>query len=140
MKLSKQELIDAVNKWNQSWDSYDLDGVMELFHEEIIFDNWTGGQARGKENLRNAWEPWFKNNQGFKFIGADTFADEEDQKILYRWHLKWPSMEKGYEGKPEVRRGVDVMHFKDGKIIQKLTYCKTTVDVDGERVKLIAKA
>ena len=67
MKLSRQDFIDALDKWNESWDAYDLDGVMELFHEDIIFDNWTGGQARGFENLRKAWDPWFKNNQGFKF-------------------------------------------------------------------------
>ena len=32
------------------------------------------------------------------------------------------------------RRGIDVLHFKDGKIINKLTYSKTTIDIDGERV------
>jgi hypothetical protein len=31
------------------------------------------------------------------------------------------------------------MHFKDGKIIRKSTYCKTTLDVDGKRVKLVAE-
>ncbi len=38
--------------------------------------------------------------------------------------------------KHEARRGSDVLHFKDGKIIQKLTYSKTTVELDGERVRL----
>jgi len=55
MKLSKEEIIDALSKWNQAWDMYDLDGVMALFHKDIIFDNWTGGQAKGKENLHKAW-------------------------------------------------------------------------------------
>ncbi len=62
--------------------------------------------------------------------------DEEDQKLLYRWELEWPSFEKGYEGKKEKRRGVDVIHFKDGKIINKLTYSKTTIEIEGERIKL----
>jgi hypothetical protein len=46
--------------------------------------------------------------------------------------LEWPSFEKGYEGKSEKRRGVDVLHFEDGKIIKKLTYSKTTIEIDGE--------
>jgi len=138
MNFSRQDLINALDKWNQSWDNYDLDGVMALFHEDIIFDNWTGGQARGKENLQKAWEPWFKNNRGFKFTGEDIFADENDQKVLYRWRLDWPSTEKGYEGQPETRRGLDVIHFQDGKIIQKLTYSKTTIEIDGKRIKLAA--
>lgn len=140
MALSKTELIEALDNWNQSWEDYDLDGVMALFHDDIIFDNWTGGQARGKENLQKAWDPWFKNNQGFKFIKEDAFVDVEDQKILYQWRLEWLSNEKGYEGKPETRRGIDVIHFKEGKIIQKLTYSKTTVEIEGKRVKLIASS
>jgi hypothetical protein len=35
------------------------------------------------------------------------------------------------------RRGVDVMHFKDGKIIRKLTYSKTTLEIDAQRVRLL---
>jgi hypothetical protein len=63
--------------------------------------------------------------------------DESQQKVLYRWCLEWPSIEKGCAGKPEKRRGVDVMHFKDGKIIRKLTYSKTTLEIDGQRIHLV---
>ena len=63
-------------------------------------------------------------------------GEEVEQKAFDRWYFDWTSMEKGYEGKPERRRGVDVIHFKDGKIIEKLTYSKTTVEIDGKRVKL----
>ena len=61
----------------------------------------------------------------------------EQQKVLYRWQLEWPSIEMGCEGMPEKRRGVDVMHFKDGKIIRKLTYSKTTLEIDAQRVRLL---
>ena len=138
MKLSRQEIIDALTLWGKAWDAYDIDGVMTLFHEDVIFDNWTGGQAQGKEVLFNAWAPWFKDHGNFKFTPEDTFVDVDEQKVLYRWTLDWPSMESAYAGKPERRRGVDVIHFKDGKIIQKLTYSKTTVEIEGERVKLTA--
>jgi ketosteroid isomerase-like protein len=53
--------------------------------------------------------------------------------------LDWPSGERGYRGKPERRRGVDVMHFKDGKIIRKYTFSKTTLEIDGQRIKLLAE-
>jgi hypothetical protein len=32
-----------------------------------------------------------------------------------------------------------VMHFKDGKIISKNTFSKTTLEIDGQRVKLSAE-
>jgi uncharacterized protein (TIGR02246 family) len=65
--LSKEKIREALSRWNSAWDNHDLDGVMELFHDEILFDNYTGGQARGKEELRKAWEPWFENHGGFPF-------------------------------------------------------------------------
>ena len=136
MPFSRQEIEDALRRWNLAWDKHDLDGVMQLFHDEIVFENWTGGKARGKEALGKAWAPWFANHGGFRFIEEETFIDEKEQKALYRWLLEWPSFEKGYEGKPEKRRGIDVLHFKDGKIIKKLTYSKTTIDIGGERVSL----
>jgi hypothetical protein len=45
-------------------------------------------------------------------------------------------MEPGQEGKQEKRRGVDVIHFEDGKIINKFTYSKTTLEIDGKRYRL----
>ena len=136
MKLSKQQIKETLMRWNAAWDIHDLVGVMALFHEDILFENWTGGKVVGKADLRKAWAPWFENHGGFRFIPEETFIDEAEQKVLYRWELRWPSFEKGYEGRPETRRGVDVIHFQDGKIIKKLTYSKTTVGIDGKRRRL----
>jgi len=136
MSLSREEIRDALKEWNLAWDNHDLEGVMELFHDEAVFENWTGGRATGKESLRKAWTPWFANHGGFRFTEEETFIDEKEQKALYRWQLEWPSLEKGYEGKHEKRRGVDVLHFQDGKIIRKLTYSKTTIEIDREKFAL----
>ena len=137
--LWKQEIRNALDKWNQAWDEHNLDGVMELFHEDILFDHWTGAKVKGKEALRRAWIPWFKNHGGFRFSAEDLFIDEAEQKVLYQWQLDWPSSEKGFEGRPERRRGLDIIHFREGKIIGKFTYSKTTVEIDGKRVKLVAE-
>ena len=136
MNMTRNEIEAALKKWNHAWDNHDLDGVMDLFHDEVEFDNWTGGKVRGKDALQKAWEPWFAHHGGFRFTEEETFIDEKEQKVLYRWLLEWPSFEKGKEGRPEKRRGVDVIHFEDGKIINKLTYSKTTIEIDGERYPL----
>jgi ketosteroid isomerase-like protein len=139
MVLSREEIKGALARWNRAWNNHDLDCVMEFFHDEVLFENWTGGKAKGKEALHQAWIPWFENHGGFRFTEEETFIDEAEQKVLYRWQLDWPSVEKGYEGRRERRRGVDVLHFQDGKIIRKLTYSKTSVEIDGERVRLSAE-
>jgi ketosteroid isomerase-like protein len=137
--LSRKDIEDALREWYHAWSKHDLEGVMALFHDDILFENWTGGRAEGKDALRQAWAGWFANHGGFLFTEEETFIDESQQKVLYRWRLDWPSLEKGFEGKPETRRGVDVIHFKDGKIIKKLTYSKTTLLIDGDRIRLSAK-
>jgi ketosteroid isomerase-like protein len=136
MKLTKNEIEILWGNWNAAWGNHDLEAVMVFFHDDIYFNNWTGGNAKGKEQLRTAWQDWFLNHGDFKFNQEEIFIDVEDQKLLYRWELEWPSFEKGYEGKKEKRRGVDVIHFKDGKIINKLTYSKTTIAIEGDRIKL----
>ena len=138
MFLTREEIKKALKEWNLAWDRHDLEGVMKLIHDEVLFENWTGGKATGKDALKKAWAPWFTNHGGFRFIEEETFIDEKEQKVLFRWQLVWPSLEKGYEGNPETRRGVDVLHFQDGKIRKKLTYSKTMVEIDGEKFPLRA--
>ncbi|MFB0532164.1 MAG: nuclear transport factor 2 family protein, partial [Desulfatiglandales bacterium] len=55
MVLSREEIKGALARWNRAWNNHDLNGVMELFHDEVLFENWTGGKAKGKETLRQAW-------------------------------------------------------------------------------------
>lgn len=137
--LSRTDIYKALAKWNQAWNHHDLAAVMQLFHDDVLFENWTGATAQGKEKLLKSWTPWFENHNGFRFTEEDTFIDETQQKVLYRWQLEWRSVESGLEDKIEKRRGVDVLHFKDGKIIKKLTYSKTTIEIEGKRVPLSAK-
>ncbi len=134
--LSKEEIEKILVKWYQSWNEHNLDDVMKLFHDEVIFENWTSRKIKGKKALRRAWEPWFRNHEEFRFVEKETFIDEVQQKALFRWLLEWPSKEKGFEGLFEKREGVDVLHFKNRKIIQKLTYSKTSVEIGCELIKL----
>lgn len=136
--LDREKTIETLTRWNDAWNDHDLDRVMELLDDEVEFENWTGGRVRGKDALRRAWTPWFAGHGGFHFTTEDLFVDEKAGKVLFRWALDWPSNEKGHEGEPERRRGVDVIHFRDGRIVKKFTYSKTTLEIDGKRVKLSA--
>ena len=37
MKLSREEIITALKEWNHAWGNHDLEGVMKLYHDDIIF-------------------------------------------------------------------------------------------------------
>lgn len=130
MDLSKTDIILNFKDWLIAWNEHNLNEVMKLLHEDIVFENWTGDTVVGKKLLHKVWIPWFLNHGNFKFIEEDLFFDEKEQKMLFMWRLEWPSLISTSKGKHEIRRGVDILYFKDGKIIKKLTYSKTTIQID----------
>jgi hypothetical protein len=138
MYLSKDEILEKFEKWLLAWDSYDLNGVMDLIHEKIEFENWDESIIKGKVTLRKVWFLWFLNHGNFKFYNEDIFIDEKEQKLLFRWILEWPSLEKEFRGKKEIRKGVDVIQFLDGKIISKYSYSKTKIQIDSNFIYLQA--
>jgi len=137
--LSREDMGKAVRDWMKAWNRHDLEKVMELFHDDVIFENWSGGRVRGKRNLYKVWRPWFNENGGFKFETIGILLDPESQQALLRWRLYWPSRLEGYRGSTEKREGLDVLHFRGGLIDLKLTYSKTSVEIDGREIRLSPK-
>ena len=50
--LDRDKTIALLTRWNDAWNEHDLDRVMELLHDEVEFENWTGGRVKGKDALR----------------------------------------------------------------------------------------
>lgn len=140
MNLSKAESLALLHKWLEKWNAHDLAGVMELLHQDVVFENFTGEIVQGKEALQRAWLPWFLNHGNFVFTAEDAFFDADSQQMLFQWRLQWPSPAKHYRGQPETRQGVDVLHFKEAKIVRKLTYSKTAVMIGNKRIGMVAGA
>lgn len=139
MKLRKTEAFKKFNLWLTAWNIHDLDGVMELMHQDIVFENWDGRIVKGKEMLKKAWMPWFFRHDDFKFIQEDIFFDEQEQKMVFQWWLKWLPAGINSEGQNEIRKGVDILHFKDGKIFRKVTYSITPLRAESINSNLPAK-
>jgi hypothetical protein len=138
MNLSRNEAIESVRKWLVAWNEHDLVDVMSYLHENIIFENFTGEVISGKGFVNKAWTPWFINHGNFRFIEEDIFFDEAAQKMLLKWRLEWPSTEVLFKGKPEIRRGTDVLYFFEGKIIKKHSYSKTSIQIEDSSIALKA--
>ncbi|BBE20553.1 hypothetical protein AQPE_4747 [Aquipluma nitroreducens] len=136
MNLSKTEAVTLFNEWLMAWNDHDLERVMNLFHEDVIFENWTGATVIGKRALKKAWMLWFINHGNFIFTEEGVSFDAEEQRMIFMWKLEWPSHLTNYKGKNEIRHGVDILYFKDGKLIQKHTYSKTTVQIEGLPISL----
>ncbi|HYM93396.1 MAG TPA: nuclear transport factor 2 family protein [Chitinophagaceae bacterium] len=138
MNLSRAEIVKHFSEWLIAWNDHNLDGVMEFMHEEIVFENWNGAIITGKKALKKIWALWFMHHGNFKFTEEAIFLDEEEQKMTFQWRLEWPSTEKKFRGKHEIRRGVDILHFLDGKIYKKVSYSKTTIQIDSTLIEMHA--
>ena len=138
MIQTRAEVIDRFNKWLGAWDIYDLNGVLDFMHDDIIFENWDGSIVSGKTDLKVAWSLWFRH-KNFRFTTEDLFFDEEKQNITFTWSLEWPSLEKNYFGRKEMRRGVDILFLMDGKIYRKNTYSKTAFQIESALVRMSAE-
>ena len=54
--LREDQIRHILTEWNNAWNAHDLDKIMDLFHEDIVFENWTGAIVQGKDALKKAWE------------------------------------------------------------------------------------
>lgn len=138
MKLTRDDITTRFYNWLEAWNHHDLRSVMAFIHDDIVFQSWSGKNIDGKIFLEKSWAPWFHHHENFFFTVEDFFIDEIQQKMMFSWKLEWPSPEKKYLGANEKRRGVDILWLKDGRIIQKNTYSKTTVEIDSRSIQMNA--
>jgi len=131
--LTRDELAAAIERWLEAWGRYDLEGVTGLFAEDGVFETWTGLRIEGRDNIRKAWKEWFESG-GFRFVAEMLVVDEGSQSVAFSWLYEGPA--KCFDGRTEKRRGIDLIRFRDGSIAEKITYTKTSLEVEGRRITL----
>jgi ketosteroid isomerase-like protein len=124
--VTHAELARAVADFTEAFNREDLDGVMAWFADDALYDEFDGKEARGREAIRAAFVPQFRGDFGrMRFVTEDLFVDASAEKALISWLC---TLERG--GKKRGWRGLDILHFRAGKVIEKRTYAKA------ERLKL----
>ena len=126
--MTHAELADLVTRFTDAFNRDDLDAVMGFLAEDAVYDEFDGKQSRGKAAIRAAFEPQFRGAFGrIRFEAEDLFVDPVSGKGLIRWLC---TLER--DGRVRGWRGLDILHVRDGRIAEKLTYAKA------ERLKLDA--
>ena len=98
----------------------DLDGVMAYFAEDSVYDEFNGNRSEGKAAIRAAFEPQFRGDFGtIRFHQEDLILDSDAGKALISWTC---SLDRG--DSHNAWRGLDILHFRDGKLTVKQTYAK----------------
>lgn len=116
---------DRLRRWvidfTEAFNREDLDEVMSYFADDAIYDEFDGTRNVGKAAIRDAFIPQFEGKFGrMRFHTEDMFLDVDGGKALIRWlcTMEESARQGGY-------RGLDILHFRDGKLVEKHTYAKT---------------
>ncbi len=125
-------VIDFTEAFNRE----NIDEVMSYFADDAIYDEFNAVRHDGKDAIRAAFVPQFRGDHGkMRFHTEDIFLDVPAGKALIRWLLTFEEAERAAGW-----RGLDILHFADGKLIEKHTYAKAKTPVvdkaaDSEHVR-----
>ena len=124
--MDRARLADLVVRFTQAFNDNDLEAVMSFMADDAVYEEFTGTINRGSAAIRAAFVPQFRGDFGrMHFVTEDLFADVENGKAMISWLC---TLERN--GKKRGWRGLDLLCFRDGKVIEKRTYAKA------ERLKL----
>lgn len=124
-------VIDFTEAFNRE----DLDAVMSCFGEDALYDEFNGVQSIGKAAIRKAFEPQFAGAFGrMRFHTEDLFLDVDAGKALIRWTL---TLEE--DSRAGAYRGLDILHFDAGMLVEKHTYCKAKIPLIRKKAEMTAE-
>ena len=124
----RQALEKLVIDFTEAFNKEDIDEVMSYFADDAIYDEFNAVRHVGKEAIRAAFVPQFRGDYGrMRFHTEDMFVDVGPNsgtglgtgKALIRWLLTFEETERAYGW-----RGLDILHFNDGRLTEKHTYAK----------------
>ena len=114
------ELIDAIS---DAFNSRDIDQVMFFFADEAVFDHAAGPDIHGTSSvgvdaIRAVFGDMFERVESVKWETLDTRIEGDKAICQYRRTATFPS------GEIHDCKTVDILTFRDDKIIHKDTYYK----------------
>lgn len=141
---NSQGLEATIDAFNAGFTARDLNKVMEFFADDCEFRDLNGTVAKGKDQIRKAFQPLFDGAFGrVEFISKNLIIDEEKKEASFVWNCQHIledssglsvknkvlfSALKLMHGKNCYWEGVDYFIFnKDNKIVSKQSYGKASM-------------
>jgi ketosteroid isomerase-like protein len=114
--MDPSDVTELIGRYNDAWNSQDLDTIHALHHPEIVFDNHTAGErAEGADAVREHIGAIFGNNPDMRFTTRSLQAG--DDFAVCEWTLNVTK-----DGRALEWDGVDVFPIRDGLIARKDVY------------------
>jgi steroid delta-isomerase-like uncharacterized protein len=121
-------LEEAIARYNEAWNSHDLDAIMAMHASDMVFENHTAGESAAGEEARAhigaIFETWpdihFETRR--LYVGDGVVTQEWTATATHRNEMRRGDLVAAPTGKRVECRGVDVIPFENGLVKRKDVY------------------
>jgi steroid delta-isomerase-like uncharacterized protein len=118
--MSGTEPIPAtIARFNEAFNQHDVEAVMRLMTDDIVFENTSGGRFEGHAAVRGVLTRAFELMSMGRFDTEGMFAAGDRCVVLWTYTFNTAEPERGHV------RGVDVFRVRDGLVAEKFSYVKS---------------
>ena len=118
--MSDQTTTEIMRRFNDAFLRHEADGLSELVADDCVMESIQpapdGTRVEGKEACRAFWQALATDPNTY-FELEDVVVMGDRATIRWRYHFG--------EGHENSVRGVNLMHVRDGQIVEALGYAKT---------------
>jgi ketosteroid isomerase-like protein len=118
MSATNQTLA-TIGLFNEAFNQHDVEAVMKLMTDDIVFENTSGGRLEGQKAVRAVLTRAFKLMSTGWFHAEDTFAAGDRCVVLWAYTFNREEPER------DRVRGIDVFRVRDGLVAEKFSYVKS---------------
>jgi ketosteroid isomerase-like protein len=114
--------VEVVEQLNEALNRRDVDAVMALMNDDVVFENTypppDGQRYEGRRALRAFFEDFFHATPHVDFQTEDLFAS--GNRCTARWVFHWSNT----AGENGHIRGIDVINLRNWKVAENFSYVK----------------
>jgi steroid delta-isomerase-like uncharacterized protein len=113
---SKDELERTIERYNEAWNSHDVEAIVAFHAPGMVFENHTAGERVEGEAVRDHIARIFENWPDLAFRGRRLYA--ADGLVV----SEWTASATDSESRRLEWDGVDIFPFENGLILRKDVY------------------
>lgn len=114
-----EQILTLIEHFNETFNQHDVEAVMKLMTNDIVFENTSGSRFEGQEAVRAVLTRAFALMSKGWFDTEDMFAAGDRCMVLWTYTYNREEPERGHV------RGVDIFRVHDGLVAEKFSYVKS---------------
>src|SRR5688572_12222018 len=110
---TEAQTLAAIERFNEAFNRLDVEAVVELMTDDVVFENSSDGRFEGREAVRAVLTRAFGLMVPGRFDTEDAFASGERGVVLWTYTFDREAPEAGSV------RGADVFRVRGGLVAKK---------------------